>query len=233
MRHFRETTASGHTKARKKRKHTGNEGHPHQRQHTRAEAHVRGICSNVARNLGTLTFCRYRENRRIPTMQFQILKYRQRNYVRHFRGTTASGPTGAEGAGGSGGHGRASRSTTPSDSKACGDLAGGRARRRPEHQRRHTQRCTSSRATHTQHHTSGRATSNQAPQQPRNANARQPTGPPRVHATSSHTQHSRERKHSTQSRGRALSAVAQPPPRRPGQHSGRRPCAGCRRRQPG
>ena len=51
------------------------------------------ICSNVARNLGTLTFCRYRENRRIPTMRFQILKYRQGNYVRHFRGTTVSGPT--------------------------------------------------------------------------------------------------------------------------------------------
>ena len=143
-------------------------------------AHLRGgamsepICSNVARNLGTLTCCRYRENRRIPTMQFQILKYRQRNYVRHFRGTTASGHTGVEGAGGSGGHGRASRSTTPSDSKACGDLAGGRARRRPEHQRRHTQRHTSGRAAHTQRRTSIRATSNQAPRQPRNANARQP-----------------------------------------------------------
>ena len=44
-----------------------------------------------------------------------------------------------EGAGGSGGHGRASRSTTPSRRLACGNLAGGRARRRPEHQRRHTQ----------------------------------------------------------------------------------------------
>ena len=42
------------------------------------------------------------------------------------------GPTGVEGAGGSGGHGRASRSTTPSRRLACGDLAGGRARRRPE-----------------------------------------------------------------------------------------------------
>ena len=46
---------------------------------------------------------------------------------------------GAEGAGGSGGPGRASRSTTPSRRLACGDLAGGRARRRPEHQRRHKQ----------------------------------------------------------------------------------------------
>ena len=44
-----------------------------------------------------------------------------------------------EGAGGSGGHGRASRSTTPSRRLACGDLAGGRARRRPQHQRHHKQ----------------------------------------------------------------------------------------------
>ena len=44
---------------------------------------------------------------------------------------------GVEGAGGSGGHGQASRSTTPSRRLACGDLAGGRARRRPEHQRHH------------------------------------------------------------------------------------------------
>ena len=41
---------------------------------------------------------------------------------------------------GAGGQGRASRSTTPSRRLACGDLAGGRTRRRPEHQRRHTQR---------------------------------------------------------------------------------------------
>ena len=61
--------------------------------HLRGGAMSEAICSNVARNLGTLTFCRYRENRRIPTMQFQILKYRQGNYVRHFRGTTASGHT--------------------------------------------------------------------------------------------------------------------------------------------
>ena len=49
---------------------------------------------------------------------------------------------GAEGAGGSGGPGRASRSTTPSQRLVCGDLAGGRARRRPEHQRRHQQHRT-------------------------------------------------------------------------------------------
>ncbi len=97
-----------------------------------------------------------------------------RGRVTTHRHTQRPGTTGVEGAGGSGGHGRASRSTTPSDSKACGDLAGGRARRRPEHQRRHTQRHTSGRAAHTQRRTSIRATSNQAPRQPRNANARQP-----------------------------------------------------------
>ena len=46
---------------------------------------------------------------------------------------------GVEGAGGSGGPGRASRSTTPSRRLACGDLAGGRARRHPEHRRHHKQ----------------------------------------------------------------------------------------------
>ena len=52
--------------------------------------------------------------------------------------TAQHGPTGAKGAGGSGGHGRASRSTTPSRRLACGDLAGGRALRRPARQRRNT-----------------------------------------------------------------------------------------------
>ena len=52
---------------------------------------------------------------------------------------STEGATGVEGAGGSGGHGRASRSTTPSRRLACGDLAGGRARRRPEHQRCHNE----------------------------------------------------------------------------------------------
>ena len=60
-----------------------------------------------------------------------------------------------------------------------------------------------------------------------------PRGPPRVHATSSHIRHNRECKHSAPSRGRALSAVAQPRPQRPGPRSGQRPCAGCRRRRPG
>ena len=53
------------------------------------------------------------------------------------------GATGVEGAGGSGGHGRASRSTTPSRRLACGDLAGGRALRRPEHQRSRKQQAQS------------------------------------------------------------------------------------------
>ena len=53
---------------------------------------------------------------------------------------------GVEGAGGTGGHGRASRSTTPSRRLACGDLAGGRARRRPERQRRHKKHGTGARA---------------------------------------------------------------------------------------
>jgi len=47
---------------------------------------------------------------------------------------STAGVAGVEGAGGSGGPGRASRSTTPSRRLACGDLAGGWARRRPEHQ---------------------------------------------------------------------------------------------------
>ena len=46
----------------------------------------------VARNLGTLNFHRYRENRRISTIRFQTLKYTQGNYVRHFWGTTPATP---------------------------------------------------------------------------------------------------------------------------------------------
>ena len=41
------------------------------------------------------------------------------------------------------GPGRASRSTTPSRRLACGDLAGGRARQRPEHQRSRKQQAQS------------------------------------------------------------------------------------------
>ena len=49
------------------------------------------------------------------------------------RRTSSASTAGVEGAGGTGGHGRASRSTTPSRRLACGDLAGSRALRRPEH----------------------------------------------------------------------------------------------------
>ena len=70
---------------------------------------------------------------------------RRRGLAGHTRTTSAAG---VKGAGGPGGHGRASRSTTPSRRLACGDLAGGRALRRPEPPWSH--------------------------KQPRNANARQP-----------------------------------------------------------
>ena len=203
-----------------------------------------------------------------------------------------------EGAGGSGGHGRASRSTTPSRRLACGDLAGGRTRRRPQHQRHHKQtrgsptgakeqagcwraasgpgrasrrraqppishhapllwrapegpegtgglrdrplRAAGSRvaisraagpdgARNTNGATSNthrKAAAHRHTQRfgPQNKTRGSPSGPPRVHATSSY---------STRSRGRAFSAVAQPRPRRPGPRSGQRPCAGCRRRRPG
>ena len=57
--------------------------------------------------------------------------------------TAMKNPTCVEGAGGSGGLGRASRSTTPSRRLACGDLAGGRTRRHPEHPWGHKQQTTS------------------------------------------------------------------------------------------
>ena len=44
--------------------------------------------TNLARNLGTLTFLRHPKNRGISTIQFQNLKYGQGNYVRHCWGTT-------------------------------------------------------------------------------------------------------------------------------------------------
>ena len=109
-----------------------------------------------------------RRIRRIPTIRLQTMKHVRGNCMRNCWGggawpgfettrraklaaRTARGraathrhtqrpdTTGVEDAGGSGGHGRASRSTTPSRRLACGDLAGGRARRRPEHQRCHKQ----------------------------------------------------------------------------------------------
>ncbi|ERH30571.1 hypothetical protein HMPREF1980_00776 [Actinomyces sp. oral taxon 172 str. F0311] len=38
--------------------------------------------------MGTLTFHRDRENRRISTIRFQTLKYAEVNCMRHFWGTT-------------------------------------------------------------------------------------------------------------------------------------------------
>ena len=73
-----------------------------------------------------------------PTRRAKLTARTARGRVATHRHTQRPGTTGVEGAGGTGGHGRASRSTTPSRRLACGDLAGGRARRRPEHQRCHT-----------------------------------------------------------------------------------------------
>ena len=91
------------------------------------------------------------------------------------------------------------RADAPSEARSAG---GSRAGRRPP--------------AHTAAGPSGARNTRGATSNASNANARQPTGPPRVHAVSG-----------------ALSAVAQPPPRRPGPRSGQRPCAGCRRRRPG
>ena len=77
---------------------------------------------------------------------------------------------GVEGAGGTGGHGRASRSTTPSRRLACGDLAGGRARRRPEHQRSHKQQ-------HTARTSRGRAAAHRHTQRPGPPAPGTPVGP--------------------------------------------------------
>ena len=82
---------------------------------------------------------------------------------------------GVEGAGGSGGHGRASRSTTPSRRLACGDLAGGRARRRPEHQRSHKQQ-------HTARTARGRAAAHRHTQRPGPPTPGTPVGPQRNEA---------------------------------------------------
>ena len=79
---------------------------------------------------------------------------------------------------------------------ACGDLAGGRARRRPQ-------------PSGTTSNTRRKAAAHRHTQRfgPQNKTRGSPSGPPRVHATSSY---------STPSRGRVFSAVAQPRPRRPG-----------------
>ena len=107
---------------------------------------------------------------------------------------------------------------------ACGDLAGGRARRRPQHQRHHKQHAQEGRrppahtaagpdgaqnTSVTTSNTHRKAAAHRHTQRfsPQNKTRGSPSGPPRVHATSSY---------STPSRGRAFSAVAQPRPRRPG-----------------
>ena len=74
-----------------------------------------------------------------PTRRAKLAARTDRGRVATHRHTQRPGTTGVEGAGGTGGHGRASRSTTPSRRLACGDLAGGRARRRPEHPWGHKQ----------------------------------------------------------------------------------------------
>ena len=128
-----------------------------------------------------------------------------------------------EGAGGSGGHGRASRSTAPSEARVRRSRGrpdptapatptspqatrtgrppptsthSGRARRRPQ-------------PSGTTSNTRRKAAAHRHTQRfgPQNKTRDSPSGPPRVHATSSY---------STPSRGRVFSAVAQPRPRRPG-----------------
>ena len=130
---------------------------------------------------------------------------------------------GVEGAGGSGGHGRASRSTAPSEARVRRSRGrpdptapatptspqatrtgrppptsthSGRARRRPQ-------------PSGTTSNTRRKAAAHRHTQRfgPQNKTRGSPSGPPRVHATSSY---------STPSRGRVFSAVAQPRPRRPG-----------------
>ena len=140
-----------------------------------------------------------RRIRRIPTIRLQTMKHVRGNCMRNcwgggawpgfettrraklaartargraatHRHTQRPGTTGVEGAGGSGGHGRASRSTTPSRRLACGDLAGGRARRRPEHQRSHKQQ-------HTARTSRGRAAAHRHTQRPGPPAPETPVGP--------------------------------------------------------
>ena len=160
-----------------------------------------------------------------------------------------------EGAVGSGGPGQASRSTTPSDSKACGDLAGGRARRRPQQQRHHEQhtrvghRPPAHTAARPGFETTRRAklAARTASRPPAHTAARPDGARNTSEATSTTSSHATQTRgsppgpprvpatisHSTPSSGQPLSAVERPRPRQPGPHSGRRPCAGCHQRQPG
>ena len=89
---------------------------------------------------------------------------------------------------------------------ACGDLAGGRGLRRPQHQRHHKQTRTGRPPPTGTHSGSARRTKRAAARQGR-----------RAFTQLVHTLDTVESwGHSTQSRGRAFSAVAQPRPRRPG-----------------
>ena len=95
------------------------------------------------------------------------------------------------------GPGRASRSTTPSEARSADDS---RAGRRPRAHKAARPDSTPRGARNTSGAT--RRTATQTTQ-----TRGSPRGPPRVHATRSDTQHSRECKHSTQSRVQALSTV--------------------------
>ena len=92
---------------------------------------------------------------------------------------------------------------------ACGDLAGGRGLRRPQHQRHHKQHAQEGRRppAHTAAGPDGARNTSVTTSSHATQTRGSPSGPPRVHATSSY---------STPSRGRVFSAVAQPRPRRPG-----------------
>ncbi len=131
--------------------------------------------------------------------------------------------------------GRASRSTTPSRRRACGNLAGGplpsdtskgpaqptSPASQPDHLARQHNPATQPSNTTQQHNPAT---------QPSNTNARQPAGPPRVRHTvlghswhrgtvltrrAQHAQHAQRARQAAEDR--VISACAKPPPRRPGQ----------------
>lgn len=118
--------------------------------------------------------------------------------------------------------GRASRSTTPSRRRACGNLAGGPL---PSDTSKGPAQPTSP-ASQPDH----LARQHNPATQPGNTNARQPAGPPRVRHTvlghswhrgtvltrrAQHAQHAQRARQAAEDR--VISACAKPPPRRPGQ----------------
>ena len=105
--------------------------------------------------------------------------YRMRAGCGASKHNSTPGAAGVEGTGGTGGHGRASRSTTPSRRLACGDLAGGRDLRRPEHPWSHKHPGPVTRA--------GRRP--RAHQAARPSRARKAPGPTAHHAAPQETQH--------------------------------------------